>query len=71
VTATYLGQQLTLTQGSLFATTYIQTPQTGGRYILKTTSSPIPLLIDVSAPTEPIPQHNPWGVFNWLWKWFH
>jgi hypothetical protein len=72
VTATYLGQDITFAQGSLFATSYITSPAHGGRYVLKTTSSPIPLLIDVIAPIqEEVPVSKPWGIFNFIWKWFN
>jgi hypothetical protein len=68
VTATYLGHTVTFTQSTPFASTYIETPSQGGRYILKTTSSPIPLLIDVIEPpqTEPIKKEN---IFIRIWKW--
>jgi hypothetical protein len=71
VTALYLGQTITFTKGSLFASTQIQTPSQGGRYILKSASSPIPLLIEVIAPIQPeTPAKKPWGIFNFLWKLF-
>lgn len=71
VSATYLDQTLTFTD-TLPATTYLSTPAHAGRYILKTSSSPIPLLIDVIAlqPIQP-PQSKPWGPLNFIWKLFN
>ena len=68
VTATYLGQTITFTQGSLFATTYVQTPSTGGRYILKTPSSSIPLLIDVIEPLK-VEEPQKQSIFIRIWNW--
>ncbi|MEY4440435.1 MAG: hypothetical protein RLY49_61 [Candidatus Parcubacteria bacterium] len=68
VSATYLGQNIQFNQGQLFATTYIQTPSTGGRYILKSPSSPVPLLIEVAEPVkvEEVKKEN---IFIKVWKW--
>jgi hypothetical protein len=68
VLATYLGQTLLFTQGSLTASTQIQTPTTGGRYILKTSSSPIPLLIEVIEPVK-IEEQKKENIFMRAWKW--
>ena len=73
--ATYLNQTLNFTKGKSYYTTTLTTPFEPGRYVLKTTSSPIPLIIEVTNPqpvakpqTESKPQ---WGIFNFAWKWFH
>ncbi len=70
VTASYLDQTLTFTQSSEFASTNITTPSAGGRYLLKTTSSPLPLLIEVEVPVEKV-ESKPWGIFNFVWKLFN
>ena len=74
VTATYLNQTLNFTQGKSFYTTTITTPFEPGRYVLKTSSSPIPLIIEVTnpAPITPKPQEvqKSWNPFNFVWKLF-
>jgi hypothetical protein len=72
VTATYLDQTLTFNTSDEFASTNITTPQNGGRYILRTSSSPIPLLIEVVGEVvEQAPEAKPWGIFNFVWEWFN
>jgi hypothetical protein len=72
VTATYLDQVLTFTLTSDSYTTNITTPANPGRYVLKTASSPVTLLIDVVAPVvEVVPETKPWGIFNFVWEWFN
>jgi hypothetical protein len=73
VTATYLDQTLTFNQGSQFVDVNITTPTNPGRYIIKTSSSPTPLLLEVvgGVVKEPEQELKPWGVFNFVWRWFN
>jgi hypothetical protein len=72
VSALYLGQNILFAKDSLFASASIQTPSQGGRYILKTASSPLPLIIEVIAPIQTEqPTKKPWGIFHFIWKWFN
>jgi hypothetical protein len=72
VTGTFLNDSITFSQGNLFASIIITTPEVSGRYILKTPSSPIPLVIEVSGPIQPSTTDNskPWRTFNWVWNSF-
>jgi len=69
VTATYLGETINFVNGNGFSRVGITSPGTGGRYVLKTASSPIPLLIEVIEPVKEVVVEKQ-GAFNWLWKWF-
>jgi hypothetical protein len=71
VTATYLDQTLTFTQSSEFASANITTPSSPGRYLLKTASSPLALLIEVEEPVSVKKESKPWGIFNFVWRLFN
>jgi hypothetical protein len=75
VKATYLDQVLNFknTESNIYFVD-INTPFSPGRYILKTESSPIPLIIEVIAPqteTTTTDTSKPWGVPNFIWKLFN
>jgi len=75
VTATYLNQSLIFTKGKSFYSVDITTPFEPGRYVLKTASSPIPLIIEVTNPQPIAPQqqteNKPWNILNFVWKLFN
>jgi photosystem II stability/assembly factor-like uncharacterized protein len=68
VTAEYLGQTITFQSSGNLSIAYITSSNNAGRYVLKTASSPIPLLIEVEVPTEQAPTKKPWGIFYFIWK---
>jgi len=70
VSATYLGQPLMFTQSTTYATAYITTPASGGRYVFTTSGSPTALLIEVIEPVV-IEAPKQESFFTKLWKWFH
>ena len=75
VTANYLNQTLNFVKGKSFHSTDITTPFEPGRYTLKTASSPIPLIIEVTGPTPTTPkpqtETKSWNPFNFVWKLFN
>ena len=75
VTATYLNQTLNFVKGNTYHTATLTTPFEPGRYVLRTSSSPVALIIEVTG-LEPIApkqeqESKPWGIFNFVWKLFN
>jgi hypothetical protein len=68
IIANYLGNKVTFNQGEIMATSYIVTPDSAGRYIFKTDSSPIALLVEVIQPV--IQEEKKENILTKIWKWF-
>lgn len=70
VIATYLNQDILFSQESGIASAKILTPQQAGRYILKISSSPIPLIVEVVEPVKVIDQKTQPTILEKLINWF-
>lgn len=72
VTAPYLDKTIYFTKDQFKLSTQIITPNVAGKYVLKTSVSPVSLIIEVVEPPKPeVQQLKPWGIFNFLWKLFN
>ena len=64
IKGSYLGKDVIFDQGSSYINTYIKAPLSTGRYVFKTNSSPLTLLIDVTVVNQPVKIKT--GFWNWL-----
>lgn len=70
VSATYLGQDVSFAPSGSFVSANITTPSRGGRFIMRTESSPLPLLIDVEVPVQAAPTEEKKSFFQSVISWF-